>query len=195
MKKFITPLNTVLIVMAALVTISCSNNTEELNLETSTKNVDQPSKKPAKTYKAKLNMLNGSGVAGMAELTLVGDQLTVTIQAEGLVPDRLHPQHIHGASSNNGNSTCPPPSADTNGDGFISVPEGAPFYGGILKPLMPFPTAPEGTIDFEQTYTLTESLSPLQNRAIVLHGIFVNGTYDATLPVACGQIMPDQGKG
>jgi hypothetical protein len=30
---------------------------------------------------------------------------------------------------------------------------------------------------------------PLQNRAIVLHGLTVNGTYMVTLPVACGQIQ------
>ncbi len=139
-------------------------------------------------------MLNGSGVSGMAELSLDGEQLTVTIHAEGLVPDMLHPQHIHGADMNNGNSTCPPPSADTDGDGFISIPEGAPFYGGVLKSLTPFTMAPGGTIDFQQTYSLTESLSPLQNRAIVLHGMIVNGIYDASMPIACGQIMPDQGQ-
>lgn len=194
MKKFIISLNTVLTVMAVLVVFSCSNNTEELNLETSTANVNQLSKNPMKTYKAKLNMLNGSGVSGRAELTLIGDQLTVIIRADGLVPDMLHPQHIHGSETNNRNSTCPPPSADTNGDGFVSIPEGVPFYGGVLKPLTPFTTAPGGMIDFEQTYTLTESLSPLQNRAIVLHGMMVNGIYNASMPAACGQIMPDQGQ-
>lgn len=194
MKKFITTLKTTFTVVALLSIVSCSNNTEELNLETSTTNVDQLAKKAAKTYRAKLNMLNNSGVSGTAELILNGDQLTVIIHAQGLVPDMLHPQHIHGFVTNNRNSTCPPPSADTDGNGFISVPEGAPFYGSILKPLMPFPTAPNGTIVFEQTYTLTESLSPLQNRAIVLHGLNVNGMYDATLPVACGQIMADQGQ-
>ncbi len=197
MKNFTSTLNTILTVMVAFAIFSCSNNTEELNLESNATQVEQLAKNPNKayTYKAKLNMLNGSGVSGMAELTLMGDQLTVSIHADGLEAGMLHPQHIHGASSNNGNSNCPPPSADTNGDGFVSVGEGVPFYGGVLQPLTPFTNAPDGMIDFEETYTVTESISPLQNRAIVLHGMTVNGTYDASLPVACGQIMPDQGLG
>jgi len=67
-----------------------------------------------------------------------------------------------------------------------------------LLPLTPFPTAPDGTIEFEMTYTVDSSVTPLQNRAIVLHGMTVTidevDTYIATLPVACGQISPAQGK-
>lgn len=62
----------------------------------------------------------------------------------------------------------------------------------------------DGKPSFERTFTLGEvefeeegqvisyaDLKPLQNRAIVLHGMTVNGEYVATLPVACGQIMPN----
>lgn len=140
-------------------------------------------------YVADLSSLNGSGATGKANLTLVGDMLTVRIEASGMTPLEVHPQHIHGFADTKKNSVCPPPSADTNGDGLISVAEGAPFYGAILLPLMPFPTATAaGNVTYERTFKISKDLLPLQNRTIVLHGMMVNGVYMPTLPVACGQV-------
>ena len=152
----------------------------------------------AKMYTVEFGSLNDSGVSGTAELSLEGSTLTVTINASGLEANQVHPQHIHGFSDNKGNSTCPPASADTDGDGFVSIPEGAPFYGGVLLTLNPIPTADaDGNINFTMTYEYEDGidadLTPLQNRAIVLHGMTVNGEYWAGLPVACGQIQPNQG--
>lgn len=165
---------------------SCSND------EVMPDNVKQEQdamKHKAKLYTVDFGSLNDSGVSGTAELTLVGDQLTVHIMASGLVPNVTHPQHIHGFQENMGNSTCPPESADTDGDGIITIPEGAPFYGAVLLTLSPLPMADaEGNIDFTETYTIDSSITPLQNRAIVLHGLVVDGEYVATIPVACGQI-------
>ncbi|UCF19644.1 MAG: hypothetical protein JSU87_17295 [Gemmatimonadota bacterium] len=146
-----------------------------------------------------LQPLNGSGVSGTAHLLLDGGTLTVTIDATGLEADRTHAQHIHGNPPARGvpsNSTCPPPSADTDGDGLVSVGEGFPYYGPVLRGLTPFTTAPGGVIDFEATYTGAEldNLDPadaLQNRTIVLHGKTVDGNYIGSLPVACGQIRPE----
>lgn len=163
-----------------------------------------------KMYTADLAMLNESGVSGTAELTLTRNEITVTIQATGLEANMLHPQHIHGFLENKSNSTCPSPSADTNGDGIIDLGEGAPFYGPIIQPIYvpidDYPIAVNGDINYERTFTLGETefeeegevatyseLRPLQNRAIVLHGMTVDGEYVATLPVACGQITPSQG--
>ncbi len=151
----------------------------------------------AKMYTVDFGSLNNSGVTGTAELSLEGSTLTVNISASGLDAG-AHPQHIHGFSENNGNSTCPPASADSDGNGIISIPEGAPFYGGVLLTLSPFPEAGEdGTIEFTMTYEYEDgvdaSLVPLQNRSIVLHGMNVDGEYSATTPVACGQIEPSQG--
>lgn len=145
-----------------------------------------------KTYTAQLNSLNGSGVSGMATLTLMGDQLKVHIMASGLEEGQLHPQHIHGFMKSNKNAICPPMSADTDGDGLIELTEGAPFYGPVLLPLMPFPMAPDGTINYTQTFDISQNpdLLPLQNDVIVLHGMTVDGQYIATLPVACGEIKP-----
>ncbi len=160
----------------------------------------------AKKYLVSLGELNESGVSGIAELMLTGNELNVKVYAQGLEPNLPHPQHIHGFDGNKGNATCPPSSADTNEDGVISVGEGAPFYGPILLPLLnsdgELPIADEnGDLDFERTFILgdedliTESdLSPLQNRVIVLHGLTVDEAYIPTLPVACGQIMPNQGR-
>ncbi len=136
--------------------------------------------------------LNGSGVSGTATLTLMGDELTVHIQASGLEPGMVHPQHIHGFMENNKNSVCPPMSADTDGDGLIELGEGLPFYGPVILPLEPFPTAPDGTIDYTRTFNVADymHLLPLQNNVIVLHGMTVDGEYIATLPVACGMIKP-----
>src|SRR5687768_9669915 len=63
--------------------------------------------KKVKMYKAYLSPLNNSGVSGMATLTLDGNMLTVMIEASGLTPNQVHPQHIHGFTEKNKNATCP----------------------------------------------------------------------------------------
>lgn len=158
-----------------------------------------------RTYTATLGTLNDSGVTGTAELTLDRNTLTVRIQASGVEANKVHPQHIHGLDDAKANAACPPaaaaddiansPEEADNPDNYISVPEGAPFYGSILRPLTPFPTPKTTTIDVTRTYSGGElaKLQPikktLQNRVIVLHGDTLdNGDYLATLPVACGQI-------
>lgn len=167
---------------------------------------DSPDLLDAEIYTVAFGDLNDSGVSGSSLIIRNGDKLTVRVHAEGLEPNMVHPQHIHGLDSSE-NATCPPPSADTNGDGIVDLEEGAPFYGPVLLelyvPVDDFPVADaNGTISFERTFTLGETefeeegevislseLSPLENRTIVLHGMTVGGEYIATLPVACGQIM------
>ncbi|NJB87811.1 Cu/Zn superoxide dismutase [Lewinella marina] len=140
-------------------------------------------------YVADLSSLNGSGVMGQATLTLEDGMLTVHIEASGMVPDVAHAQHIHGHMDSPRASVCPPPAADTNNDGMISVGEGAPFYGGILLALTPFPVADaSGNIDYTNTFEYTGDLGQLQKRAIVLHGGNFGGDFIPSLPVACGKI-------
>ena len=177
-------------------------------------------------FTAMLSELNGSGVTGKANLKhdTTADLLTVQIMASGLVPGMVHPQHIHGRFNPAGNaieSKVPTLAVDDDNDGFIEVAEGAQTYGPIILPLTSpqgadlsgFPTAPDGTIDFLQTYDLNnpdifvddfsgEDLLPLVLREIVLHGAFappgvgdgtpgeIDGTggYKAVLPVAAGDI-------
>jgi hypothetical protein len=120
-------------------------------------------------YNADLDELNNSGVNGEAELEfLTGDgdrvnldagegpedvtDLQVGINATGLEPNMLHPQHIHGFDDASQNAVTPPPTA-AGDDGVLSVADGAPFYGRVRLPLLTsvpsdsppsFPTAPGG---------------------------------------------------
>lgn len=197
---------------------SCSDPDEEvmenLDLQASQEAEQKAEQRDVKSkmYSVDFTALNGSGVSGSAELTLMGDQLTVRVNASGLEPNMVHPQHIHGFPENKENSNCPTSAADTNGDGLVDLVEGLPSYGGVLLelyvPIDEFPVADaNGVLTYERTFTLGETefteegelisesdLSPLQNRTIVLHGMTVDGEYIATLPVACGQIKPAQGR-
>ena len=85
-------------------------------------------------YIAPLHPLNRSGATGMANLTLNGEQpgasLTASVNARGTEPNQIHAIHIHGMLDGK-NAECPTNSADVNNDRFVSVFEGAPFYGPI----------------------------------------------------------------
>lgn len=149
---------------------------------------------PTMHYTAQLSSLNNSGVTGTATFTMSGDKLMVWVSATGLVAGQVHMLHIHGLD-NSKKATCPPASADANSDGIVSLQEGLPFYGAVLQPLTPYPTADSsGKISLSQTYTVDSSaLSPLTNRVVVIHGLNVSGQYDASVPVACGQITHSAG--
>jgi hypothetical protein len=108
-------------------------------------------------------------------------------------------------------------SADSDGNGRISVSEGAPAYGGIRVPLDgSLDTAGESnglgdgntmpTADGSGAYMYEESIATgdlalngggsfsdlnLDQHAIVVHGLTVDGTYEATLPVACGTLSAE----
>jgi hypothetical protein len=175
-------------------------------------------------FHAPLSQLNDSGVSGTANLTYHQDtsKLDVHISATGLQTGQVHPQHIHGPLSNGKpvQAKSPTLAQDNNNDGVIELNEGGTTYGPILIPLTSppggalsgFPTAPDGTIDFSQSYDLTNSgiyndgfgkndVLPLSLREIVLHGMtapvdipknlngrqaFTKGDYDPLLPVASG---------
>lgn len=144
-----------------------------------------------------LDPLNESGVQGKAILIQRGTRLRVVIVARGLEAGMLHPQHIHGLDGDT-EGACPPPEAadDISGvpeeagdpDEFISLEEGAPFYGPVLLPLTPFPNAANGVVTYHQTFTVSGDLGDLSDEVIVLHGMTLDGGYAPTLPVACGGI-------
>lgn len=160
---------------------------------------------PDATYVAELNALNTSGGSGTAVVAIKGDTLTVVISATGLTPGQSHAQHIHGSDSDPSfDAFCPNISFDTDGDNLVTIPEGAPAYGAVLLSLSTdgtstgeAPVADEnGNLAYSQTFTLgsdgniaTPELLPLENRVIVLHGQNVMGTYNATLPAVCGQLV------
>ena len=97
------------------------------------------------SYLATFEPLNNSGVSGTAELTLEGNQLTITISAQGLEPNQVHPMHIHGRfeDPNPGDPGPPAPrdsavptlADDVDGDGFIEATESVASAGLIILPL------------------------------------------------------------
>lgn len=162
------------------------------------------------TYTADLEALNSSGVSGTATVTVVDEQAALSVQAEGTVAEQVHPQHIHGTTDGS-TSSCPTMDADSDGNGNISVEEGAPAYGGILVPLDGSLDDAEGlgevetfpVADGEGAYAYERSISTanldvnedrsyadlqLKDHAVVVHGAMVDGEYKATLPVACGPL-------
>lgn len=147
-----------------------------------------------KKFSVELFPLNGSGVSGKAKIKIKKNEtLKVSIKAEGLEVNKPHPQHIHGLTDTSIRATCPDISADVNADGLISVGEGFPFYGPIVLPLNPFDLVKaDGTLRYKASFSINpDSIQPIGKRTIVLHGMTVNGEYIASLPVACGQIVPD----
>jgi len=142
---------------------------------------DQADALPDGDYEADLHVLNAGvqehldpdradgarGVTrGKAFFTVKNGEFTAVVSAMGVEPNMIHPQHIHAAAS------CPPASADVNGDGFVDVIEGVPFYGPILIPLDDnlasqaagaFPTAVgiQGLLNYTATTSLTALLNDL----------------------------------
>ena len=171
--------------------------------------------------------LNDSGVTGEAIVGYDVDAhtITVAISAAGLEPNEPHIQHIHGLTDGTDSQT-PTLANDTDGDGYVELAEGLASYGGILLNLTTdhsntsggdnghshdgsltgFPTAPNGTEWFVETYQLPAGMLPtdpqLDLREIVIHGMSVpagagagtagevDGTagYKLVLPVASGEL-------
>ena len=143
------------------------------------------------TYHVDLKELNNSSVYGTMKIKLVNEnQMLVELEATGLEVNKPHPQHIHGLNKPVKNATCPTTDADTNGDGIISISEGVPAFGPIILPLVPFNLVDNaGHLQYNATFTIKPSaLQPMHKRAVVLHGMTVNGEYIPSLPIACGEI-------
>ncbi len=77
--------------------------------------------------------LNGVDGSGTAMVAVRGTTLTVTMAANGLLPDVPHAAHIHfGAEARN---ECPAATDDASADGTLTTSEGGPAYGGIVVSL------------------------------------------------------------
>jgi hypothetical protein len=145
----------------------------------------------AHSYQANLSQLNQSGVSGTGMVTLDGTTATVMIEASGLLAGAPHAQHFHiGAQG-----VCPTDADDTNGDGFLSVTEGAGKYGAIGTSLTTsgdtgpdsglaidrFPT--DANESYERTFEVTQDVADAfeaGTAVLVLHGVDKDGsgTYD-----------------
>lgn len=145
-------------------------------------------------FTAEMVQLNSSGVYADVDMKLIdGKTLVVTIEASGLEPGKPHPQHIHGFNKPVADSACPTAENDTDGNGIITVGEGAAAFGPILLPLVPFDLVDgAGHLDYQATFTINPgNLQPLGKRTVVLHGLTVDGEYVPSLPVACGQLVEE----
>ncbi|MDX1602445.1 MAG: hypothetical protein R3209_05205 [Salinimicrobium sediminis] len=143
-------------------------------------------------YKTCAYPINGSKSVALTYLELDGDILKATVLAAGVTPDMTHPQHIHGLDSG-ANATCPPASADANNDGYISLVEGLPYYGGVKLALDnedgTFPMAnAAGFYTYQRTFDLNGADFNWENLAVVVHGMYVGEEYVATMPTACGEV-------
>lgn len=153
-----------------------------------------------RTYRAQLVELNGSGVVGTAELTMLPqNQLRVKVFASGLVPDIMHGLHIHGFE-NGDPSTLPPPEDLIYGDGITYLKEAILYTGPSLLHCKPAPRADcYGLVEYTRVFRGAEIADlnlgevPLSNRAVMLRGGFLPATYygpafEQTLPVAVGLV-------
>jgi len=156
-----------------------------------------PTTKPAEVYVAQLAPLNAQvsnqAASGKATFIVNGDYLTVRVEAEGLSPDTMHMQLIHGFVDGM-EAGCPRAYADANNDGVVDSAETPPFSGAALVPLHgdpvsldiiseTYPTATrEGTIRYERTFSLSSLETALEarygiwdlaleRRAVVLYGV------------------------
>jgi hypothetical protein len=150
-----------------------------VSMKVSGKTPPTPNTNAAQHFTTSLTALNGSGVSGSGTLLLNNNKLKVNLSLSGLEANQQHEVTIRGMSS--GNSTCPTAAADTNHDGTISLSEAQPSIGNTLVAL----SAAQQT---GEELTVSSSWLPLTTRTVVVLGKTVNGTYDATLPVACGTI-------
>jgi hypothetical protein len=132
-------------------------------------------------YSVKLSELNDSGISGMGRLLVTDNTLKARLTIRGLANAQSHTVTLDGLGS--GSARCPTRTADSNHDGIISLSEGQPTFGNVLVVLGAAALTSEGW-----STPLTASLLPLQTRTIVLQGGTANGSFDATLPIACGTI-------
>lgn len=142
-------------------------------------------------YKTCAYPMNGSKSVALTYLEIEGDVLKATVLAAGVTPNQVHAQHLHGDAGEN--STCPPASADTNNDGYISLEEGVPYYGGVKLALNnedgSFPTAnAAGFYTYQRTFDIDADSFSWEDLSVVVHGLNVNGTYVPSMPTACGQV-------
>src|SRR6478672_13272155 len=147
---------------------------------------------------ANLKPVAGNGVdgSGTAMVDVKGTTITVTMAANGLLPDNPHAAHIHfGAAARH---EYPVLSDDKNGDGHLNTTEGGPAYGDIVVSLTKtgdtspksglaidrFDTAPGGKLSYERgsievSPAVADAIAKGQS-VVVVHGVDHNhdGKYD-----------------
>ena len=194
-RKFSKFLTILAVFFSSAVLFSC----EHMNVDEVVDEVKEEQK--ARFFKANLSPLNNSGVTGEATFIYMEDgRFQASVEAKNLVPDMVHPQHIHGfgfEAKNPKNAVCPPMSA-AGDDGLLTLADGLPFYGPVLVPLdselIPlmvneFPEANSSGrinyLEYAKLNTLVHEINMAHNgeqtreninlskRVVVLHGAYV----------------------
>jgi hypothetical protein len=175
-------------------------------------------------FSADLTQANDSGASATAELWLDGNELTVAVRGDGFFDGFPHAMHLHGEPG--GDNVCGPVNPgeegfdvkDEDGDGILSVVEGAGDYGPVAVSLTTEgDTSPDSalavdrfpdssTLDYERTFEVSDEIADdLSSLHVVVHGLDLDGTgeigtvdipssldpdlpIEATAPAACGQI-------
>ncbi|QWB28065.1 hypothetical protein KJK29_00895 [Streptomyces koelreuteriae] len=142
-------------------------------------------------FQLDLEQLNDSGAKGTALVSLRGDEMTVWIKSEGMVPGQPSAQHLHGSTDGH-DFVCPDGSADTNKDGILNNTEATVHYGdinialtvsgdtdaatsGLAVDRMPVADE-EGKIAYKRTIKVGQDVvEKIKDLHIVQHGIDPNG--------------------
>ncbi|MBQ0985558.1 hypothetical protein KBZ10_13755 [Streptomyces sp. F63] len=138
-----------------------------------------------------LEQLNDSGSRGTAMVSLRGNEMTVWIKSEGMVPGQPSAQHLHGSTEGR-DFVCPDDSADTNKDGILDNTEATVHYGdinialtvsgdtdaatsGLAVDRMPVADA-NGKVSYKRTIEVGQDVvEKIKDLHIVQHGIDPNG--------------------
>ncbi|MFF0300499.1 hypothetical protein ACFYTV_07440 [Streptomyces sp. NPDC004562] len=142
-------------------------------------------------FQLDLEQLNDSGSKGTALVSLRGDEMTVWIKSEGMVPGQPSAQHLHGSTDGH-DFVCPDGSADTNKDGILNNTEATVHYGdinialtvsgdtdaatsGLAVDRMPVADK-EGRISYKRTIKVGQDVvEKIKDLHVVQHGIDPNG--------------------
>lgn len=151
--------------------------------------------KGSTTRVATLSPLNNSGVTGTASAEVTHNQLHVTYDAAGLLPNAVHAVHIHFGKT--AAHECPE-QTDDGGDGQLTTGEGLPFYGPVAVSLTNtgdtspasvlaldrYSDASDGTLTYDRSGIKTKGSVAKAIAAgqgvVVIHGVDYNdnGIYD-----------------
>jgi hypothetical protein len=140
-------------------------------------------------WTADLVAVNHQG-SGHVDLHEHGTTLDVDLKAMGL-DDGIHVAHIHGIKQ--AEAECPAlAAADHDGNGLVDFGEGLPFYGPVVRTLSNGLDDRGTSLDWQRVFKSLDdgdgiaSLGDLDQYAIVVHGVDVDGDGMATKTDALG---------
>ncbi|NHA66515.1 hypothetical protein [Phycicoccus flavus] len=140
--------------------------------------------------------------------TLPSGKVQVKVEAWGLMPNAPHAMHLHGVDGPATDMGCPDSDADVNGDGYVTVVEGVPYYGSILTSLTTTgDVSPSSALDltrmavadengylsYSRTFSQDSAMANAGTVQVVVHGIDINGNgeYDFEAgPSSLGNAFP-----